>query len=79
MTEPLDQDPKGTLEKETDLNNLEDGDKVNDTVGGDSTGAKEDLEDTEGMDTKAKALMHLLKTSSVSCRHNVTRLSRADS
>lgn len=25
------------------------------------------VEDTEGMDTKSKALMHLLKTSSVSC------------
>lgn len=28
---------------------------------------EESLEDMEGMDTKAKALMHLLKTSSVCC------------
>lgn len=79
MTEPLDQDPKETLKKETDLENLEDREKGKGTVGGDSTGATEDVDDTEGMDTKAKALMHLLKTSSVSCSQCVTRVSRADS
>lgn len=31
------------------------------------------IEDTEEMDTKAKALMHLLQTSSVSCRLGATR------
>lgn len=43
-------------------------DHVNEAIG-DSNGA---AEDTEGMDTKAKALMHLLQTSSVSrrlCNH----------
>jgi len=30
------------------------------------------VEDIEGMDTKSKALMHLLKTSSVSCSHCLT-------
>lgn len=42
----------------------EDDDHVNEATG-ESNG---DTEDTEGMDTKAKALMHLLQTSSVSCR-----------
>jgi hypothetical protein len=38
------------------------------TVNG-GRGPSVSVEDTEGMDTKSKALMHLLKTSSVSCSH----------
>jgi hypothetical protein len=56
MTEPTDQDQKEYSEKEQDMENREDG----------------EVEDTEGMDVKAKALMHLLKTSSVSRSYCMT-------
>lgn len=68
MTEPTDQDPKESLEKETDAETHKDGEKETSAPNGDTTGATEEADDTEGMDVKAKALMHLLKTSSVSCR-----------
>jgi hypothetical protein len=70
MTEPTDQDPKESSENERDTENRENGGNTN-APNGDSAGATEEVEDTEGMDVKAKALMHLLKTSSVSCSYCV--------
>lgn len=66
MTEPTDTDAKEPAEMEADAENREDGGKETITPNGDSEAATEDADDTEGMDIKAKALMHLLKTSSVS-------------
>jgi hypothetical protein len=72
MTEPTDQGQKEYSEKELDTNNREYGEKDTDAPNGDSAGATEAAEDTEGMDVKAKALMHLLKTSSVSRSYCLT-------
>lgn len=72
MTEPTDHDPKHSLEKDTDAEKHEDGGKETSALDGDATGATEDADDTEGMDVKAKALMHLLKTSSVGCSYCVS-------
>jgi hypothetical protein len=74
MTETTDQDPKDSLSKETDAETHPAGEKETKARDGDATGATEDADDTEGMDVKAKALMHLLKTSSVSCSYCVTVL-----
>lgn len=69
MTEPTDQDQKENVEKEQDTDNREIVYKHTDAPKDDWAGATEEAEDTEGMDVKAKALMHLLKTSSVSCSY----------
>jgi ATP-dependent DNA helicase len=64
MTELTIQDNKPSSE-DANMEPQEGGENdANGTVGA----SNDAMEDTEGMDTKAKALMHLLQTSSVSCR-----------
>lgn len=65
MTELTIQDNKLASEKEAKVEAEENEENDDNGIVGESNG---DAEDTEGMDTKAKALMHLLQTSSVSRR-----------
>ena len=60
MTDLTLQDTKLPLEETND------GDEENQKEKLNGRNEPEPVEDTEGMDTKSKALMHLLKTSSVS-------------
>lgn len=67
MTDLTLQDTKLPLEETNDEDEEHRKEKANIEEGGPS----DSVEDTEGMDTKSKALMHLLKTSSVSCSHGL--------
>lgn len=64
MTELTIQENKPSSEGAASMEVETDEDHVNGATGESNV----DVEDTAGMDTKAKALMHLLQTSSVSCR-----------
>lgn len=65
MTDLTLQDTKLPLEE----TNGDDEDNRKEKANGVKGEPSDSVEDTEDMDTKSKALMHLLKTSSVSCSH----------
>jgi hypothetical protein len=68
MTDLTLQDTKLPLEE----TNGEDEDNGKEKANGAKGEPSGSVEDTEEMDSKSKALMHLLKTSSVSCSHRLS-------